>query len=114
MSSALDPIDVDAQSDDSHLTTAVSGETPTLPSGEAPQIKALEEAADDAAYELLYAQIPQINKTTVAGIRYIYLDPYRTKKSKRKAWYWKPEHGVELVRVTKGTLIFTPLISALY
>ena len=105
MSSSHDPIDVDAQTDNSCLTTAVSGETPTLPGDEAPQIKALEEAADDATYDLIYARIPQINKTTVRDVRYIYLDPYRTKKSKRTAWYWKPEHAVELVRVTKGIVI---------
>jgi hypothetical protein len=48
-------IDLDANNAQLELTSLYSSETPTFPSEEAPIIKALENAAIDAEYELLVA-----------------------------------------------------------
>jgi len=78
-------INLDANDDaQSELTSAHSSETPTLPSDEAPTIKALETAATDAEYNLLIAQILREHKIKINGITYIKYTLYRHRKSKRK------------------------------
>lgn len=92
---------IDLDDDQSDLTTAVSGDTPTLPGEESPTIQGLLTAKDDASYDLLCAQIPSANRVKIRSVTYVKYDPYRIKKSKRSAWYWG-DQGEELIRVTKG------------
>jgi len=91
-------IDLDADDDD--LTSLHSGETPTLPSDEAPTIKALADAATEAEYQLCVGKIPRNHKVKIGSILYVQYEPYRPRNSKRTAWYWK--QGEELIRTNKG------------
>jgi hypothetical protein len=98
-----DPMDVNTDLEGSGLTTAISGEILTDPFNEAPTIQALINAKDDAAYNALVASIPSRNKYRAPdGIEYVKMDPYRSKKSKKTAWYWHPALAEELIRTTKG------------
>ena len=101
-------IDLDADDAQSELTSLHSGETPTLPGDEAPTIKALEIAATDAEYDLLVAQIPREHKIRIRGTTFIKYNPYRPRKSRRKAWYWDKEQGEEIICTKKG-IIFTSI-----
>lgn len=92
---------IDLDDDQSDLTTAVSGDTPTLPGEESPTIQGLLTAKDDASYDPLCAQISSANRVKIRSVTYVKYDPYRIKKSKRSAWYWG-DQGEELIRVTKG------------
>ena len=80
-------IDLDADNAQSELTSLHSGETLTLPSDEAPTIRALETAATDAEYNLLVAQIPREYKIRIRSTTFIKYNPYRPRKSRRKVWY---------------------------
>jgi hypothetical protein len=95
-------IDLNANDAQSELTSLYSGETPTLPSNKAPTIKALLRAADDSEYNLCVARIPRDHKIRISRVWYIRYDPYRPKRSVRKAWYWGQDQSEELIRVTKG------------
>ena len=95
-----DPTDID--DDQSELTTAVSGDTPTLPSDESPTVQALFQAKEDREYDRVYESIPLKHRIKVGPIRFVRYDPYRAKKSKRSAWYWQNGQAEELIRVTKG------------
>ena len=95
-------MDVDTTSENSALTTVISGETPTDLFNEAPTLRALNDAKDDAAYEVLVASIPSRNKCQYGRINYVKVEPYRTKKSKKTAWYWNPALAEELIRTSKG------------
>jgi hypothetical protein len=91
--------------DDDELTSLYSGETPTLPSDEAPTIRALAQAATEAEYQLCVGKIPKEHKIKIGGILFIKYEPYRPRNSKRTAWYWKQgeePQGEELIRTTKG------------
>jgi hypothetical protein len=101
-------IDLDRDDTESDLTSAHSGETPTLPSDEQPTIRALHQAATDSEYDLCVARIPRENKLKIEGITYVKYDPYRPRKSKRTAWYWAPDQGEELIRTKKGIALFPP------
>lgn len=101
---SLDPIDVDNSSESSTLTTLESGDTPTLFADELPTIQALLSTKDDAAYEHLCASIPRAHRVKIKGIHYIRYDPYRSKKSKRNAWYWQKDQAEELIQISKGRL----------
>ena len=97
-------------SGDDLTTIADSDITPTAPSFGAHQeleestIQALYDAATDAAYDLAVARIPSDNRIKVKGINYVKYDPYRSKRSKRSAWYWAPSQSLELIRTTKGRI----------
>ena len=86
-------MEVDTTSENSALTTVISGETPT---------DLFNDAKDDAAYEVLVASIPSRNKCQCGRINYVKVEPYRTKKSKKTAWYWNPALAEELIRTSKG------------
>ena len=102
-------INLDANDDaQSELTSAHSSETPTLPSDEAPTIKALETAATDAEYNLLIAQILREHKIKINGITYIKYALYRHRKSKRKVWYWDAKQAEEVIYTKKGG-VFTSI-----
>ena len=106
----MDLIAVDTASEGSILTTAISGDTPTLASDEAPTIRALLGAKTDAEYDHLIATIPREHKKTIDRVLYILYEPYRSKKSIRTAWYWADEEGtqgIELIRITKGMALLT-------
>jgi hypothetical protein len=99
----MEPIDVNAQSDISALTTLQSGDTPDDPFDDAPDISALKTAKDAAIYKELLARIPKKNKHRYMNLEYVRIDPYRTKPSKASAWYWNPKLAEELICVTKST-----------
>jgi hypothetical protein len=80
-------INLNTDDTQSELTSLHSGETPTLPSEEAPTIKALENTATDAEYKLLIAQIPREYKIRISGTTFIQYNPYRPRRSKRTSWY---------------------------
>lgn len=102
---SFESIDIDEFDDGiSDLTTAVSGETPTLPSDEPPSIRAINEAikaADEVAFDLAVARIPQEHKVKIGQFWYIKYDFYRHKKSKKNAWYWEGQ-GIEVICISKG------------
>ncbi len=82
-------IDLDNISEDSHLTTLESGDTPTLNNdGESPTIHALNIAASDAVYDLVIRRIPQEHRLKILGIHYVDYDLYHLKRSKRTIWYF--------------------------
>lgn len=91
--------DTDSQSE---LTTLESEDTPTVLNDESPTIQALLTACDDAAYSLIVARIPREHRLKLHGIHYIRYEPYRSKKSKRSAWYWHPTQGEELIQTSQG------------
>lgn len=100
--STQNSIDLSDDDDGSDLTSAVSGETPTLPdSGEAPSIRALQTAADDAAYDLALARIPSEHRVKIGVHYYVKYDTYRPKRSKKLAWYWHSSIAEELFCTTK-------------
>lgn len=105
---SLDPIDIDNSSETSSLSTLISGNTPTLLADEEPTIQALLAAKDDAVYDAVHASVPGDYRIKIRGVHYVRYDPYRPKKSKRSAWYWKEDQAEELIRVTKGIFILTP------
>jgi hypothetical protein len=98
----IDLIGIDSTSETSNLTTFGSGNKPTLPSDESPTIQALTAAKDEAAYDLIYASIPREHRVKIYDVHYVKYEPYRSKRSKRNAWYWNPTQAQELIRVTKG------------
>jgi hypothetical protein len=104
--SSQEPIPVetdDSDNNSSRLTTARSGNTPTLPSDETPGLQKLwEKAADDAAYMALIASIPRENKYHIQGATYIKVAPYRVGQPKKTAWYMKEDQCEELI-ATQGT-----------
>jgi hypothetical protein len=95
-------INLDVNDAQSELTSLHSGETPTLPGEEAPTIKALENAAIDAEYELLVAQIPREYKIRIGGTTFIRYDLYRPRRSKRTSWYWGKDQAEEVICTKKG------------
>jgi hypothetical protein len=76
--------------------------TPTTPSDEPPELRALTEAANDAAFELVYNRLPKAASCKVNGISYVKYDAIRGARSKRSAWYWHKCQSEELLRATKG------------
>ncbi|KAH8587861.1 hypothetical protein B0O99DRAFT_601322 [Bisporella sp. PMI_857] len=96
------PIELDDASDTSSLTTAISGETPTLPSDENPSVRALLEAKTDRAFNEALSRIPRENQIKIRDVLYVKYAPYRSKKSTRQAWYWDNNQAEELIRATKG------------
>jgi hypothetical protein len=99
--SSTHPVDVDmaSESDLSSLT----GVTPSNPSDEPVEIRALLTAVDDAAYDIAYSQLPSSQRITIQGIKYAVFDNLRSKKAQKRAWYWEEKHAEELLRVTKGS-----------
>jgi hypothetical protein len=97
--SSVDNADTDTQSE---LTTLESGDTPTLPSDESPTIQALFQAHNDTAYKLALARIPTYHRIKLKGVHYVKYNPYRSKKSKRSAWYWHKDQAEELIRTSTG------------
>lgn len=94
--------DDNIESDISSLTTALSGQTPTDPFRPTyGTIEALQAQQSDTEYNLILASIPAENKIVIRGVTYVYTEPYKLRKSRRAAWYWV-DHGVELLRATKG------------
>jgi hypothetical protein len=84
-------IKLDNETESDRLITLESGETLTLDDGESPTIKALlaaKAARDDAEFNLVVAYMPFDHKIKVNGIHYVLYDPYRPRKSKRRAWYF--------------------------
>ncbi len=84
------PIELGNETNSDCLTTLESGDTPTLDDGESPTIKALaaaQAAHDDAAFELVVARMPSNHRIRISHVHYVLYDPYRSRKSKRKAWY---------------------------
>jgi hypothetical protein len=102
---STEPIDLDDASDTSSLTTAISGETPTLPSAENPSVRALLEAKTDRAFDEALSRIPRENRIKIRDVLYVKYAPYRSKKSTRQAWYWDKSLAEELIRVTKGNYL---------
>jgi hypothetical protein len=76
-----------------------SGDTPTLPSDESPTIQALFQTPNDTAYKLVLARIPTYHRIKLKGVHYVKYNSYRSKKSKRSAWYWHQDQAEELIRV---------------
>ncbi len=102
-----DIIDLNNISEDSHLTTLESGDTPTLNNdGESPTIHALNIAASDAAYDLVIGRIPQEHRLKILGIHYVDYDPYYPKRSKRTAWYFGQAQAQELICTSKGNFYY--------
>jgi hypothetical protein len=99
---STEPIELDDASDTSSLTTAISGETPTLPSDENPSVRALLEAKTDRAFNEALSRIPRENQIKIRDVLYVKYAPYRSKKSTRQAWYWDNNQAEELIRATKG------------
>ena len=84
------PIKLSNKTNSDRLTTLESGDTPTLNDGKSPTIKALaaaQAAHDDAAFELVVARMPTNHRIRISHVHYVLYDPYRPRKSKRKAWY---------------------------
>jgi hypothetical protein len=118
---AAHPVELDNETQSDHLTTLESGETPTLDDGESPTIKALlaaKAARDDAEFNLVVARMPSDHRIKVNGIHYVLYDPYRPRKSKRRAWYFQSDQAQELICTTKGDLSvlrhFTNIAADLY
>jgi hypothetical protein len=97
--SSVDNADIDTQPE---LTTLESGDTPTLPSDESPTIQALFQAHNDTAYKLALARIPTYHRIKLKRVHYVKYNPYRSKKSKRSAWYWHKDQAEELIRKPTG------------
>jgi hypothetical protein len=107
------PIILDNESDSDHLTTLESGDTPTLDDSEAPSIKALNEAQaahDDAAFNLVVARMPSDHRIKIGYTHYVRYNPYRSRKSKRKAWYWNADQAEELIITSKGCFSYITLL----
>jgi hypothetical protein len=102
-------ININADDNQSELTSAHSGETPTLPGDDAPTIKALDSAATDAAYDPLAAQIPRDHKIKIRGVTFIRYALYRNRKSKRRVWYWDPKQAEEVICTKKG-IVFASIL----
>lgn len=95
----------DGDNDGSDLTSAISGDTPTLPGDEAPSIQAIinaQKASDEAAYDLAVARIPSEHRVKIGRYHYIIYDAYRPRKCQRSAWYWDAKQARELICTTKG------------
>src|SRR3954451_17933417 len=104
--SFCDTVDLDAFSDSSSLSSANTGDTPTIFSDESPSIQALLKAQNERAYHNALDKIPSDHKVKIADVYYVKYDHYRSKKSRRDEWYWKPEQAEELIRITKGSSPF--------
>jgi len=100
------PIDVDEASE-SDLTT-LSDQTPTNPGDAPPELAALVQAVDDAAFDLAYSQLPRQLRVKINGIDYVKFNSIRSSKSTKRAWYWGPDQAEELLRVTPGKTITPP------
>jgi hypothetical protein len=105
---------LDLTEDDNSDLTSLDDQTPTFPGDEAPQLKAIENAADEAVAALAYARFPKEHRKRIRGIDYVLYDPYRPKKAKKSGWYWDRKQAIELVRVTGGKLLFIKYILKLY
>ena len=103
---SIDPIINLDGDDDDDLTSVHTGDTPTLPSDEGPTIKALDDAATEAEYQLCLGKIPREHKIKIGAILYVKYEPYRPRKSKRTAWYYRDGQGEELIRTNKGSYCF--------
>jgi hypothetical protein len=97
------PLNIESDSDTE--LSSLTELTPTNPGGESPEIAALLDAADDAAYDLAYSQLPSELRLKVSGVQYVRFESLRGPKSKKRAYYWKKDNAEELLRVTKGSAL---------
>jgi hypothetical protein len=105
------PIDVNTNS---KLTSLYTGNTPMLDDSKHPLIKALEAAQrahDNITFNLVVSQMPSDHCMKHNGINYVMYNPYRPKKSKRTAWYWRPEQSTKLINISKGIYLTVLYVS---
>lgn len=75
---------------------------PALPAEAPITLRSLEDIADDAAYDVVYAKIPDEHKLLIKRLWYIKRDPYRVQQARFTAWYTQPAHSYEIIQASKS------------